>query len=156
MRGMKMSSENQTFAEKFDLLGCIQCGRCTGGCPVTARTNLNIRRFVYDAYHEEALEELARLAEIWDCTACHTCAVRCPKGLKPLEVLIGLRTMVIESGKTQPTVREPWKAFSRGNPGKRALPVDWMEGRKLKLPGRYRSRKFIFVCCTIAYDPGSR
>ena len=64
MRGMKMTTENQTFAEKFDLLGCIQCGRCTGGCPVTVRTNLNVRRFVYDAYNEELLDELSRLSLI--------------------------------------------------------------------------------------------
>ena len=148
MRGMKMSSENQTFAEKFDLLGCIQCGRCTGGCPVTARTNLNIRRFVYDAYHEEALEELARLAEIWDCTACHTCAVRCPKGLKPLEVLIGLRTMMVESGKTQPTVRDALESiFREGNPWEkpRATRYDWMEGLEVKIARRIPQSKIYFM-----------
>ena len=156
MRGMMMS-ENQTFTEKFDLLGCIQCGRCTGGCPVTARSNLNIRRFVYDAYHEEALEELARLAEIWDCTACHTCAVRCPKGLKPLEVLIGLRTMVIESGKTQPTVRDALESvFREGNPWEkaRATRCDWMEGLEVKIAQPDTAvENLFFVCCTIAYDP---
>jgi len=118
MRGMKMTTENQTFAEKFDLLGCIQCGRCTGGCPVTVRTNLNVRRFVYDAYNEDLLDELfTGWPEIWDCTGCHTCAVRCPKGLKPLEVLIGLRSLVVESGKTQPTVRDALEStFMEGNP----------------------------------------
>ncbi|MEW5786118.1 MAG: (Fe-S)-binding protein [Bacillota bacterium] len=152
-----MSTENQTFTEKFDLLGCIQCGRCTGGCPVTVRTNLNVRRFVYDAYNEAALDELARLAEIWDCTACHTCAVRCPKGLKPLEVLIGLRTMMVESGKTQPTVRDALESvFREGNPWEkpRATRYDWMDGLDVKIAQPDSAvENLFFVCCTIAYDP---
>ncbi len=157
MRGMKMTTENQTFAEKFDLLGCIQCGRCTGGCPVTVRTNLNVRRFVYDAYDEGLLEELARVTDIWDCTACHTCAVRCPKGLKPLEVLIGLRSLVVESGKTQPTVRDALEStFMEGNPWDkpRATRNDWMEGLDVRIaePDQ-KVENLFFVCCTIAYDP---
>ena len=157
MRGMKMTTENQTFTEKFDLLGCIQCGRCTGGCPVTVRTNLNVRRFVYDAYNEDLLEELSRVAEIWDCTACHTCAVRCPKGLKPLEVLIGLRSLVVESGKTQPTVRDALEStFMEGNPWNkpRATRNDWMEGLDVRVAEPDESvENLFFVCCTIAYDP---
>lgn len=157
MRGMKMITENQTFAEKFDLLGCIQCGRCTGGCPVTVRTNLNVRRFVYDAYNEDLLDELAGLAEIWDCTACHTCAVRCPKGLKPLEVLIGLRSLIVETGKTQPTVRDALESvFREGNPWEkpRATRSDWMEGLNVRIAQPDEAVENLFyVCCTIAYDP---
>ena len=157
MWGMMMSTENQTFAENLDLFGCIQCGRCTGGCPVTVRTNLNVRRFVYDAKNEEMLEELSKLAEIWDCTACHTCAVRCPKGLKPLEVLFGLRTLVVESGKTQPTVRDALESvFREGNPWEkpRATRYDWMEGLEVKIADPEQPvENLFFVCCTIAYDP---
>lgn len=154
---MMMTTENLTFTEKYDLLGCIQCGRCTGGCPVTARSNLNVRRFVYDAYFQEKLDELSRLAEVWDCTACHTCAVRCPKGLKPLEVLLGLRSLMVESGKVQPTVRDALESvFLEGNPwGKpRATRCDWMKDLDVKIaqPGQAVENLF-FVCCTICYDP---
>jgi Fe-S oxidoreductase len=157
MRGMIMISETNSFTEKFDLLGCIQCGRCTGGCPVTVRADLNVRRFVYDAYNEEKLDELARLAEIWDCTTCNTCAVRCPKGLKPLEVLLALRSMVVESGKVEPTVRDALQSvLLEGNPWEkpRATRCDWMDGLDVKMaePGVPVENLF-FVCCTIAYDP---
>jgi len=154
---MIMSTESQTFTEKYDLLGCIQCGRCTGGCPVTVRADLNVRQFVNDAYDEDKLGQLARLAEIWDCTACHTCAVRCPKGLKPLEVLIGLRSMIVESGKVEPTVRDALQSvLLEGNPWEkpRATRQDWMEGLDVKIaePGVHVENLF-FVCCTNAYDP---
>ena len=150
----------QTFTEKYDLLGCIQCGRCTGGCPVTVRANLNVRQFVNDAYDEEKLDELARQADIWDCTACHTCAVRCPKGLKPLEVLIGLRAMIVESGKVEPTVRDALQSvLLEGNPWEksRATRLDWMEGLDVKVADPDEPvENLFFVCCTIAYDPRVR
>lgn len=152
-----MDTELQSFIEKYDLLGCIQCGRCTGGCPVTVRTNLNVRRFVYDTLDEEILDELANLPEIWDCTACSTCAVRCPKGLKPLEVLIGLRGILVEGGRVQPTVRDALESvFREGNPWDkpRATRCDWMKDLDVKMaePG-VEVENLIFVCCTNVYDP---
>ncbi len=152
-----MTEELQSFIEKYDLLGCIQCGRCTGGCPVTVRTDLNVRRFVYDTVDEDALEELAKMPEVWDCTACNTCAVRCPKGLKPVEVLIGLRNIMVESGVVQPTVRDALESvFREGNPWdkSRATRNDWMKDLDVKMaePGE-PVENLIFVCCTIAYDP---
>ncbi len=152
-----MTEELQSFIEKYDLLGCIQCGRCTGGCPVTVRTDLNVRRFVYDTVDEDALEELAKMPEVWDCTACNTCAVTCPKGLKPVEVLIGLRNIMVESGVVQPTVRDALESvFREGNPWdkSRATRNDWMKDLDVKMaePGE-PVENLIFVCCTIAYDP---
>ncbi|MGI5822567.1 MAG: (Fe-S)-binding protein [Dethiobacteria bacterium] len=152
-----MNTEVQSFIQKHDLLGCIQCGRCTGGCPVNARTDLNVRRIVYDALDESMLEELAKLPEVWDCTTCETCAIRCPKGLKPMEVLIGLRNILVESGVIQPTVRDALEsAFREGNPWSKpkATRSDWMQGLDVKVavPGE-KVENLIFVCCTIAYDP---
>lgn len=153
-----MNEELQDFIQKYDLYGCIQCGRCTGGCPVTVRTDLNVRRFVYNSLDQSMLDDLAKLPEIWDCTACNTCAVRCPKGLKPLEVLMGLRNiLVVEQGTVQSTVRDALESvFLEGNPWNksRAMRSDWMEGLDVKIaePGE-KVENLVFVCCTIAYDP---
>ncbi len=149
--------EMQSFIEKHDLLGCIQCGRCTGGCPVTGRTDLNIRSIIYQSDDQKLREELSKLPDIWDCTSCQTCALRCPKGLKPQEVLFGLRTMMIETGRIQSTVREALEStFREGNPWEkpRAIRYDWMEGLEVATcrPGD-RVKNLVFVCCTIAYDP---
>ena len=152
-----VNAELQSFIEKYDLLGCIQCGRCTGGCPVTVRTNLNVRRFVYDSKNEEMLEELANIPEIWDCTSCNTCAVRCPKGLKPVEVLIGLRNILVDDGVIPQTVIKALESvFLEGNPWKkpRATRCDWMEGLDVRIvEPEEKVDNLIYVCCTIAYDP---
>jgi Fe-S oxidoreductase len=158
---LKMSIEHGVFVEKYDLLGCIQCGRCTGGCPVTARTPLNVRRFVYDTIDDDRLEELSEQPEIWDCTTCNTCAIRCPKGLEPFEVLLGLRAMRAEEGNIEPTARDALESmFNNGNPwGKPAAKrMDWAEGiegvEKVRVlePGE-KADVLLHICCTAAYDP---
>lgn len=156
----RMAPEEISFVEKYDLLGCIQCGKCTGGCPVTARSTLNIRRFVYDCLQDH-LEELSKKPEIWDCTTCNTCAIRCPKGLDPFEVLLGLRSLEVEEGNVQPTVRDALESiFNNGNPwGKpRAKRCDWMQDIegvdevKIASPGE-KIDVLVHVCCTACYDP---
>ncbi len=154
-----MCAEELDFIEKYDLLGCIQCGRCTGGCPVALRTNLRVRCFMYDTQNEELLEEISEKPEIWDCTTCYTCAARCPKGLEPLEVLIGLRSLQIEEGKVQPTVRDALESiFKDGNPwgSPRAKRLDWTEGldvRILEPEAEETTDVLLFICCTDCYDP---
>ena len=152
-----MNTETQSFIQKYDLLGCVQCGRCTGGCPEAMRTGLNPRRVVYDALEGNVPDELAKLPEIWDCTTCNTCAARCPKGLKPVDVLICLGNILVESGVLQPTVRDALEsAFREGNPWDkpRATRGDWMKGLDVSIaePGE-KVENLIFVCCTICYDP---
>jgi Fe-S oxidoreductase len=154
-----MCAEEPDFVEKYDLLGCIQCGRCTGGCPVALRTDLRVRCFMYDTLNEERLEEISEKPEIWDCTTCYTCAARCPKGLEPLEVLIGLRSLQIEEGKVQPTVRDALESiFKDGNPwgSPRAKRLDWasdLEVEVLEPEAEETTDVLLFICCTDAYDP---
>ena len=154
-----MCAEELDFIEKYDLLGCIQCGRCTGGCPVALRTPLRVRGFMYDTLNEEFLEELSEKPEIWDCTTCFTCAARCPKGLEPLEVLIGLRSLQIEEGKVQPTVRDALESiFKDGNPwgSPRAKRLDWaadLDVKMLEPEDEEKTDVMLFICCTDAYDP---
>jgi Fe-S oxidoreductase len=154
-----MCAEELDFIEKYDLLGCIQCGRCTGGCPVALRTPLRVRCFMYDSLNEERLEELSEKPEIWDCTTCFTCAARCPKGLEPLEVLIGLRSLQIEEGKVQPTVRDALESiFKDGNPwgSPRAKRMDWAADLDVKIlepDAEEKTDVMLYICCTDAYDP---
>jgi heterodisulfide reductase subunit C len=39
--------KTQELVREFELLGCIQCGRCSGGCPMSLRTGLNVRQLIY-------------------------------------------------------------------------------------------------------------
>ena len=39
--------ESRQFVREHGLLACIQCGKCTGGCPMAIKTRLNPRNLVY-------------------------------------------------------------------------------------------------------------
>jgi len=113
---------------------------------------------MYDTVNQDLLEELSAKPEIWDCTTCWTCAARCPKGLEPMEVLVGLRSIQVEEGKVQPTVRDALQSiFQDGNPWgvPRAKRYDWAEGLDVKIlepEAEEKTDVLVFVCCTDAYD----
>jgi Fe-S oxidoreductase len=114
---------------------------------------------MYNTQNEERLEELSENPDIWDCTTCFTCAARCPKGLEPLEVLIGLRSLQIEEGKVQPTVRDALESiFKDGNPwgSPRSKRLDWasdLDVRILEPEAEETTDVLLFICCTDCYDP---
>ncbi|MGA9351481.1 MAG: (Fe-S)-binding protein [Anaerolineae bacterium] len=143
------------FVEQYDLLGCIQCGRCTGGCPLALRSPLNVRRIIYEFLIRDQLDIKER-PEIWDCTTCATCTLRCPKGLDPALMLIGMRRVLTEGGRIKPTVRDALEStFKLGNPwgrgkGKRS---DWAQDLNVKnLAEGAKAEILYFVGCTPAYD----
>ncbi len=146
-----------TLAEKFELLGCIQCGRCTAGCPVSFRTYLNIRKLVYDGLIGPGPKDAQERPEAWNCTTCSNCTERCPKGVKPMELVIGLRSKAIERGRVTPTVRDALEStFKHGNPWGRVREkrMEWAEELDVPVAGEGEPTPFLFfVGCTPAYDP---
>ncbi|MEM0083344.1 MAG: 4Fe-4S dicluster domain-containing protein, partial [Candidatus Nezhaarchaeales archaeon] len=63
----------QEVVQKNNLLQCIQCGICTGSCPVAIKSNLNIRRYMREA---AVLRKLVIHSqnEVWGCTTCGNCS----------------------------------------------------------------------------------
>lgn len=146
--------DTQAIVEQFGLTACIQCGKCTGGCPVSLKSSLNPRALIYQILLGEAFEPVTR-AELWDCTTCSTCGLRCPKGVKAVDVIINLREKWIESGKIPATLRAPLTAtLNQGNP--LVLPREdrglWAEGLEVKNISE-GAEVAAFICCENAYDP---
>ncbi len=62
------------------LYRCLQCTKCTSGCPVSARSDRRpheLVRLVQLGQRETVLS--SRM--IWECTSCHTCGTRCPQNV---------------------------------------------------------------------------
>jgi Fe-S oxidoreductase len=146
-----------SFRDKYELLGCIQCGRCTAGCPVSLRTHLNVRKVVYDGLLGVGPKDAKGRPEAWNCTTCSNCTERCQKGVKPMELVIGLRSAAIEKGRIEPTIRDALEStLKHGNPWGRIREkrTEWAD--ELTVPVASEGEPvpiLFFVGCTPAYDP---
>jgi len=144
----------QELTQKHKLLECIQCGTCTGSCPVAKKANLNIRRYMREVATLGKLT-IHHQNELWSCTTCSTCGVRCPKDLNPYEFLIDIRGMAVEGGTIAPTIRDALESiFKNGNPWARIRNkrTEWTQGLNVKHMSQ-GAETLYYVGCTSAYDP---
>ena len=110
------ATELRTFAIENALFRCIQCGKCAASCPMGFKTILNPRKLVYQTLVAGELDPQAH-QELWDCTTCFTCSIRCPKEVDPGNMVIQLRTLLVEDGRIPGTLSTALKSISeRGNP----------------------------------------
>ncbi len=145
--------KTKAMTEQLELFGCIQCGKCTGGCPVARKTVLNIRSMIYHMLVEPELEVNAH-EELWDCTCCFTCVERCPKDVKPAELIIGLRGQLVESGRIPETIGTALMGiFRQGNPNGMAREdrAAWVNGAQVE-SAQEGCEVLYHVGCIPAYD----
>ena len=145
------------FLDKHELYACLQCGKCTGGCPVSLRAPLNIRSLMREVLMEGKPDVALECPGLWDCTTCATCTLRCPRGLKPSEVIVGLRGELIESGNVPKTIIEALEGtFKHGNPWGRARQKrnEWKGDMAVKiLPEEGEAEWLYYIGCESSYDP---
>ena len=83
---------------------CMQCGKCSAGCPVTKAMDLlphQVLRYLQLGMHEAVLESKT----IWICASCFTCASRCPRDVDLTKLMEGLRVCALrkkEGNKLRP------------------------------------------------------
>ncbi|MFC2040400.1 4Fe-4S dicluster domain-containing protein [Chloroflexota bacterium] len=79
------------------ILACIQCGTCTGTCPVAGRMEYPVRRTI--AMIRAGMEaEVLGSDSMWYCLSCYLCSHRCPKGVKPTELAHALESLATRKG----------------------------------------------------------
>ena len=76
---------------------CIQCGTCTGSCPVSYTMDISPRE-VIALFRAGAIEEILRSRTIWTCASCYACTVRCPSQIKITDLLYALKRLAMERG----------------------------------------------------------
>ncbi|MDZ7269895.1 MAG: 4Fe-4S dicluster domain-containing protein [candidate division KSB1 bacterium] len=74
---------------------CIQCGTCSGSCPVSYAMDFSPRQVVA-LFRAGAIETLLRSRTIWVCASCYHCTVRCPAEIKITDLLYALKRLAIE------------------------------------------------------------
>jgi Fe-S oxidoreductase len=97
---------------------CIQCGVCSGSCPMGEAMDFSPRRAIkmlLDGHFSDVVSSNTP----WLCVACHTCAVRCPSQLQISDGLFpALRAAVMAEGKPldQDLQKALQNTFLYGNP----------------------------------------
>jgi heterodisulfide reductase subunit C len=74
---------------------CIQCGTCSGSCPVSYAMDIQPRQIVA-FFRAGDLESILNSRTIWVCASCYSCTVRCPAGIKVTDLIYGLKRMALD------------------------------------------------------------
>jgi len=74
---------------------CIQCGTCTGSCPVSYTMDIPPREIIA-LFRAGDIESILASRTIWICASCYACTVRCPMGIKVTDILYALKRMAME------------------------------------------------------------
>jgi len=76
---------------------CLQCGTCSGACPLSIYMDFTPRRIVAlvrEGFHEDALA----CQTIWLCASCYACAVHCPQEIRITDLMYTLKREAIRRG----------------------------------------------------------
>jgi heterodisulfide reductase subunit C len=99
-----LSKEKKTdsLAEKIrtisgvDISECLQCKKCSNGCPVVGLTKIGpaetIRRLQLNAGDELLDNDL-----VWMCVSCETCYARCPMKIDMAAIMDALRVVTVQT-----------------------------------------------------------
>lgn len=90
----------------IDINGCLQCRKCTNGCPVSAFTSSSPSEII-KLLQLGAGEELLASEIIWTCASCATCFSRCPMEINMAEVMDALRVLAEARGAAKPEGNAP-------------------------------------------------
>jgi len=151
-----MKIDPKTFVQDYHLNLCIQCGTCTGGCPVKFRSPLNMRRLVRETFLTAKPSPLFKRPELWACTTCSTCTLRCPAGVKNVELIMGIRNFLANQGEVPSTIRDALEnTLLQGNPWGRFRDrrADWAKDLGVKVLGEATTETLLYVGCAPSYDP---
>lgn len=79
------------------LSACFQCGTCSGGCTNIERMDLSPRMLLLmlqRGHWQRVLESNT----LWMCSSCHICTARCPRGVRPADVIEAVKALAIREG----------------------------------------------------------
>ncbi len=77
------------------LLACIQCGKCSAGCPSASSMDILPSQVIRLA--QLGIEDVLDSQMIWACAACMNCVSHCPKGIDLPRIMEALRLMAMRT-----------------------------------------------------------
>jgi heterodisulfide reductase subunit D len=129
---------------------CMECGVCTGSCPVSrVLPSFSPRQMIKRAVSEPD-GDISRLHEIWACLSCGRCSNRCPVEIDFPEFLRAFRVKAREDGnlpfESHHGIMQAIADLQTGDVRQRR--TDWAEAGTFAEKGDY----FYFVGCLPYFD----
>jgi len=84
-----------SFPDGHKISLCLQCGTCTGSCPVSYAMDITPRQTIA-LFRAGMLEDILQSRTIWICASCYSCTVRCPVGIKVTDTMYALKRLSID------------------------------------------------------------
>ncbi|MBD2395381.1 4Fe-4S dicluster domain-containing protein [Cyanobacterium aponinum AL20118] len=96
---------NLDFAKRVEAEGgkgsaitaCMQCGTCSGGCTNIDVMDMSPRTLILMIQRGE-WEKVLQSNTLWMCSSCYICTSRCPRGVRPSDVIEAVKAIAIEEG----------------------------------------------------------
>jgi Fe-S oxidoreductase len=82
---------------------CLDCGVCTGSCPVSRTTSDFSPRLMVEKALMDTPEDHFSDVNIWSCLTCGQCSVRCPARINYPEFVKQVRSEAVRAGKSMGT-----------------------------------------------------
>jgi quinone-modifying oxidoreductase, subunit QmoC len=93
----RFAEEIAAFPGGDKIFNCIQCGTCSGICPMSTYMDYTPRRIVA-MIRAGFKQDVLKSHTTWLCASCYACTVECPKGVKITDVMYACKRMAIKEG----------------------------------------------------------
>ena len=112
---------DQRLAQEFlkspkgvKLLHCIQCGTCSGSCPLAGCMD-HAPRELFALLRDGDMQAVLTSNTPWYCVSCYQCMVRCPQQIPVTDIMYLLKQMAAERGLSPAGHKLPdlYRAFAR-------------------------------------------
>ena len=102
-----------------DVQTCLQCGNCTGVCPVSLKTPYKTRNLIKLCQYGY---KRIFFSIPWICAGCHRCHEHCPADINPAEVFVAIRHIEVREMGVPRFIKENVSLILRNGFG--AIPSD--------------------------------
>jgi Fe-S oxidoreductase len=139
--------------EETNISYCLECGKCTGSCPISRLNREYSPRMIVKRALMGFENEIFMDRELWSCLACNVCKERCPSDVDYPAFIRAARAEALKEGKVTGTCAHEGIIFSLMKIMKKTNikqnRLNWAKDMEISNKGEL----LYFVGCLPYFDP---